>query len=401
MSILRFDSSRWRLPNRATTLFAVVTAISFSASSSAPTPLYHLYQREMGLTNLTVTLIFASYALTMVATFLTVARLSDYVGRRPMILAGLVLNALALALFFVAGSASLLVAARLIQGVAVSIGMATLGATILDTDRKNGPVYNSVTAFFGLTAGSLLSGFLVSWAPLPTQLVFAVLMAVTILEMLVLLFTPETSSTKAGALNVLLPQVSIPSAAFPTMIKLFPLNVATWSLGGFYLSLMPTLVAVATGIKSPLVGGSVVAALMFTAASTVLILRQVAPERLLHLASIGLAAGVAVTLAGVYTQSAVVMVLGTVTAGTGFGSSYSGNLRSILPLAREHERAGLLAAYFVESYVAFAVPAILAGLAVPLLGLVGTSGIYGAGLIGLAVLSALLRGFGRPAPACP
>lgn len=399
MSTLQTASGRWRLPDGVTTLFAVVTAVSFSASSSAPTPLYHLYQRSMGLSNLTVTMIFASYALTMVATFLTVARLSDYVGRRPMILSGLVLNGLALGLFLFAHTAFELVAARLAQGVAVSIGMTTLGATILDTDRENGPVYNSVTAFFGLTAGSLLSGILVEWAPVPMRLVFLVLLAVTAVEILVLPFAPETSSAKPGGLKVLLPQVSVPPAALPTLVRLLPLNVAAWSLGGFYLSLMPTLVAAATGVKSALVGALVVAALMFTGASTVLVLRRAAPGRLLNLASFGLAAGIAVTLVGVRFQSALVMVLGTVIAGTGFGSSYGGNLRSILPLAREHERAGLLAAYFVESYISFAIPTILAGLAVPLVGLVETSEVYGASLIGLAILSAVLRAARRPAPA--
>lgn len=400
MSILQGDGrERFRLPTRAVTLFAVITAMSFSASSSAPTPLYHFYQQSMGLSNLTVTTIFAAYALTMVATFLTVARLSDYIGRRPMIFAGLALNALALVLFIAAGDAATLVAARLVQGIAVSIGMTTLGATILDTDRTNGPVYNSVTAFLGLTAGALLAGILITSAPLPTRLVFGILLAVTAIEGLVLLVTPETSSAKPGAMRVLLPQIAIPQAAMPTMARLLPLNVATWSLGGFYLSLMPTLVSVATGTASPLVGAVMVALLPFTGATTVLVLRKVAPRRLLPLASFALAAGVAVTLVGIQAQSAAVMVVGTIVAGIGFGSSYAGNLRSILPLAREHERAGLLAAYFVESYASFAVPTVLAGLAVPVLGLVETSEFYGVVLIALALLSVLLRGIRQPAPA--
>ncbi|MBI1218291.1 MAG: MFS transporter [Rhodobacteraceae bacterium] len=392
MSIPTNLPARRTLSTRATTLYAVITAISFSASSSAPTPLYHVYQQSMGLSSLTVTLIFASYAFTMVATFLTVARLSDYVGRRPMILSALLLNGISLALFITAASAPHLILARLIQGVAISIGMATLGATILDTDRKTGPIFNSITAFLGLAVGSLLGGLLVAWAPLPLQLVFLVLLAVTIVEAVTLIFVPESTTGKPGALRVLIPYVNVPASVMPVLLRLMPLNIAAWALGGFYLSLMPTLVAVATGITSIFVGASVVSVLMVSAAATVLLRRHMAPERLLQIASLSLALGVAVTLAGVYLQSAPVMLLGTLISGTGFGSAYSGNFRTLLPLAKEHERAGLLAAYFVESYLAFAIPAILAGLSVTLLGLVATSQIYGAVLIALALISARFGG---------
>lgn len=375
------------LSTRATTAFAAVTAISFSATSSAPTPLYHVYQETMHLTPLIVTLIFASYAVAMLAAFLTLARLSDYVGRRPMVLTSLLLNGVALLLFIFAGSATELILARVVQGIATGIAMTTLGAMILDTDKSNGALYNSVTAFLGLMAGTLLAGVLITWAPLPTQLIYIVLLVVTVGEALVLLAVPETTSGKAGGLKVLVPHVGIPAAAVSVMVRLLPLNIAGWALGGFYLSLMPTLVTVVTGAKSVFVGAAVVSVLMTTAAVVVLALRRLTPRRVLLVANVGLVLGIAITLGGVYLQSAVVMILGTVTAGVGFGSAYAGNLRTLLPLAGDHERAGLLAAYFVESYLAFAVPAVIAGLLVPVLGLVTTSYLYGGVLIAMAVLS--------------
>src|ERR1700761_2963654 len=144
------------LSPRATTIYAAITAISFSAASSAPTPLYHFYQQSLALSPLLVTLIFGAYAFALLAALLTLARLSDHVGRKPMILTALALDAVALLLFVVAQSAEVLIAARLVQGFATGIALTTLGATILDTDRKNGPVYNSITAFLGLMAGALL-----------------------------------------------------------------------------------------------------------------------------------------------------------------------------------------------------------------------------------------------------
>ena len=381
------SSPHGTLSTRATTIYAAIAAISFSAASSAPTPLYHFYQQSMGLSPLVVTVIFAAYAFAMMASFLTVARLSDYIGRRPMILAALAINAVALLIFITAGEAWELILARVVQGFATGIALTTLGATILDTDKVNGSLYNSVTAFLGLMLGTLVGGILVAFAPLPGQLIYVLLLAVTLVEAAVLLVTPETTTGRPGALTVLKPHVSVPKAALPVLIKLLPLNVAGWALGGFYLSLMPTLVTVTTHATSLFVGAAVVSALMLTASITVLAFRKLAPERMLLIAMLGLIGGIAVTLGAVYLQSAPLMILGTIIAGVGFGNAYSGNLRTLLPLAGEHERAGLLAAYFVESYLAFAIPAIAAGLAAPVLGLVTTSYIYGAVMIGLIVVS--------------
>jgi MFS family permease len=381
------SSPRGTLSTRATTIYAAIAAISFSATSSAPTPLYHFYQKTMDLSPLTVTVIFAAYAFAMMASFLTVARLSDYVGRRPMIFAALAINAVALLLFITAGQAWELILARVVQGFGTGIALTTLGATILDTDKANGSLYNSVTAFVGLMLGTLVGGILVAFAPLPGQLIYVLLLAVTLIEAAMLLVTPETTSGRPGALAVLKPHVSVPKAALPALIKLLPLNVAGWALGGFYLSLMPTLVTLTTGAKSLFVGAAVVSALMLTASITVLAFRKLAPERMLLIAMLGLIGGIAVTLGAVYLQSAPLMILGTIFVGVGFGNAYSGNLRTLLPLAGEHERAGLLAAYFVESYLAFAIPAIAAGLAAPVLGLVTTSYIYGAVMIGLIAVS--------------
>ena len=116
--------------------YATLTAITFSAASAAPTPIYRLYREALGLTPFAITFIFAVYSFTMIAAFLTVARLSDHVGRKPMIASALGLNALALLLFFVAQSAAALILARALQGVATGIALATLGAVIADTAPK-------------------------------------------------------------------------------------------------------------------------------------------------------------------------------------------------------------------------------------------------------------------------
>jgi MFS family permease len=369
-----------------TAVYATLTAITFSAVSAAPTPIYRVYHEVLGLTPFTITLIFAVYSFTMIAAFLTIARLSDYVGRKPMIVLALGLNAVALLLFFVAGSAGALVAARAVQGVGTGIALATLGALIADTAPRWAATLNSVTAFVGLALGALISGVFVTFAPWPTHLVYAVLLGVTLAEMVILAWVVETTSRKAGAWSGMKPKLTVPKAAAGPMARLFPLTLSAWALGGFYLSLMPSLMVAATGVRSPLIGAAVVSALMVSGGLSSYATRALEAGKTVRTSAALLAIGIVITLFAIAAGSPAGMVFGTIVAGLGFGASYGAALRVLLPLALSHERAGLLSAYFVESYLAFALPAIAAGLAAPRFGLVATALFYGSAL----ALSALV-----------
>jgi MFS family permease len=375
------------LSNATTTVVAAITAMTFSASGAAPTPLYHQYQESFGLTPFAITVIFAAYVLSLLAALLTVGSLSDYIGRRPAILAALILNVVSMAIFMAADSAAALIAARVLQGFATGLATATLGAAILDNDRGRGPVLNSITAFAGLTAGSLGAGILVTYAPDPRQLVYVVLLVLSALEASILWSMPETAQPRAGALASLRPHISVPAQARDVLVRLTPVTIASWALGGFYFSLMPALVRVATGASLPVIGGLVVGALTLSGAISVLLLRSAMPGRMLSRGIVALPLGVAVTLAGVHEQLVWLMLVGTVVSGIGFGAAFSGTLRTVLPLADTDERAGLLAAFYVEGYLSFSLPAVLAGLAVPMVGLTVAAYVYGTAVIIMALAS--------------
>src|SRR5580658_5734965 len=257
------------LPPNAMTWFSFAGAILVAASSSAATPLYHLYQETMHLTPFWITIVFAVYVASLLTALLTVGGLSDYVGRRPVILAALLLNAAAMMLFAEARDVGHLILARAVQGLCVGTGTTALGAAILDTNRARGPLLNSVTAFLGMTAGSLGAAALITLALDPLHRVYEVLLALTALMIALLYVMPESSSRKTGALASLRPHVRVPPQSRAVLARLTPANVAGWALGGLYLSLMPTVVATAMGVASPWVGGVVVAAMMLTAAIAV------------------------------------------------------------------------------------------------------------------------------------
>jgi hypothetical protein len=375
------------LSNATTTVAAVIAAMTFAASGSAPTPLYHQYQESFGLSPLTITVIFAAYVISLLGALLTVGSLSDYIGRRPSITAALLLNIVAMVLFVTADSAGALIVARAVQGFATGFATTTLGAAILDTDPKRGLVLNSITALTGMTIGSLGAAILVTYAGDPRQLVYFVLMALSAIEAAILFFMPETAQPQPGAIASLRPHVSVPRQARGTLARVTPVIIASWALGGFYFSLMPSLVRAATGAAQPIVGGLVVSALTLSGVLAVLAVRPIRASRVLGGGIIALAAGVAITLGGVHAQLASIMLAGTVIAGAGFGATFTGTMRSLLPLAATDERAGLLSAFYVVGYLAFALPAILAGYFAATIGLISVAEIYGVIVIVMALAS--------------
>jgi MFS family permease len=135
------------------------------------------------------------------------------------------------------------------------------------------------------------------------------------------------------------------------------------------------------------VGGAFVAALVLSSAIAVMFVRRHAPRLVLMGGTMLLASGLAITLAGIYLHSTAILFLGTAIAGLGFGAAFNGSIRSLAPLASQNERAGLMSGFFALSYLAFSVPAILAGLGVGHFGLQTTSLFFGAALIVLALFA--------------
>ena len=379
--------------NRASLWFLAITLLSFLAASTAPTPLYHLYQEQMQFSAATLTLIFGVYALSLLAALLTVGSLSDYLGRKPVIFTAVLLNILAMLLFIYADSVAWLISARVLQGFATGMATAVLSATLLDTDRQQGPLVNSVAPLLGMALGGMGCGLLAEFAPAPLHLTYWLLLALFAIQAVFVWRLPESVTRQSGAWASLRPTLHVPVQARATLWRVLPLNTATWALGGFYASLAPSLVRTATGSTSNLIGGATVAALTVTGALMIYTLRNQPAAKALQLGASSLPAGVALILLGVHSASLPLFFLGTLVAGCGFGAGFLGAVRSLVPLALPHERAGLMSAYYVLSYLAFCLPALLAGNLARTFGLVATTDGYGAVLMVLALsaMASLLR----------
>jgi len=385
------ESHRGRLS--PATAFAAVTAVFmlFAAAASAPTPLYVVYQKAWGFSPTTLTVIFAVYVFGLIGSLLTVGALSDHIGRRPVLGAAIALEAFAFVAFLFAGNVVGLLVARVAQGIATGIAFSTLGATLVDLNPPHAPgragLVNGIAPISGLALGSLGCGALVQFAPAPTHLVFALLLVGTGLAAVAVVLLPETSAGRPGVLASLIPVVGIPSRLRPDVYALVPIIVASWALGGLFLSLGPSVAAGLFGLTNHLVGGLVVTLLCGTGAMSAFALRHWPTRRVLGISATTLSAGIALSLVGVESQAVVLAVGGTVVAGVGFGASALGSFGTLARIAGPGERSELLAAALVIAYLAFSLPALAAGLAATSFGLHPTTVVYGLGVVVLGLIA--------------
>src|ERR671920_719656 len=284
-----------------------VLLVLMLAASGVPSPLYRVYQEQFGFSAGVLTTIFGIYAFALLASLLVVGGLSDHVGRRPVLAAALVLEAVSMGLFLSADGVGWLLTARVVQGLATGALTSTLGASLLDLqhrDRPLGAFINSASPGLGLSIGAAGAGLLVQFVPSPTDWVFGVLTAVFLVAAVGTVLLPESSPRLPGALTSLRPRVHVPPAHRRAFVVALPLLVACWALGGLYASLGPSLVADVFGIDNHLVGGLMILALNGTGIVGSLALRTSPPERALMVGALVFTVGVVGTLAALVATSA-------------------------------------------------------------------------------------------------
>ncbi|MFC5907078.1 MFS transporter [Streptacidiphilus monticola] len=384
----------------------VLLLLMFAAS--APSPLYVVYQARWGFSAAVLTTVFAVYALFLLLALLVVGSLSDHLGRRPVLIASALLEAVAMLLFVGASGVGWLLVARAVQGVATGAATGALAAALIDLQPERrpglGPLINGAFATLGLAAGALGSGLLVQYAPAPRTLVYVLLLAAFLLAALALTALPETAVRRPGAARSLLPRARVPRQARRAFTALVPGMIANWAVGGLYLSLVPSLVARVLHVGNHLVGGLAIATLCAAATVSSYAMRGRAARPQLVLGSAALAVGMLGTLAALELDSLALLFVTTAVAGVGFGVAFLGTLSTLGPLAAAGERAELFATLYVVNYLAFSLPAVVAGFAVPHAGLLRTAVVYGGVVAALSVASlvaALLMGRQQPGEARP
>ncbi|MEU9145670.1 MFS transporter [Streptomyces sp. NPDC048349] len=346
-------------------------------SSSVPSALYVLYQEKWGLSSGVITVVFALYAVTVLAGLLLFGSLSDTLGRRPVLAAGLVLAIVSMALFAGAQGLGLLLAARAVQGLAVGLATGAMGAALLELSPASRPALgaqvNSAGPTVGIGLGGIGAGLLVQYAPAPTVLSYLLLIGAFAVTLVGVARMRESAPGAGGRFRVVPHRIHVPAGSRGTFAVLILTIVAVWSVGGFYLSLGPHLALSLLESANYLVGGGTVALLAGAATAAQLMLGGAGALRTAVLGLCGLLAGLGLVLLALGVGSAAVFLVATAVLGSGWGAAFLGSFRALSGLADPARRGELTAAVYVFAYLAMSVPAVLAGMLTNVHGLHRTS----------------------------
>ena len=388
------------------TALGLVLGLFFFAAA-APSALYALYQAQWHFSVTTLTVVFAVYAVALLLALLTAGSLSDVVGRRPVLLAAIAAQLVAMALFAAADGVGWVFAARAVQGLATGLATSALSAGLVDLAPPGRASSASVVTTGGPTTGQALgavgAGALVQFAPAPTVLVYLVMIVGFVASALAVWFLPETVAPGRLTARVFLPRVGLPPATRPAFLAAAPCVVAVWALSGLHLSLGPSLAASLLGSSDRLLSALVVTVLTGCGALAAVTARGRPPRAVLLCACVLLLAGMALTLAGIGLGggSIAAFYAGTAVAGAGFGLGLLGTVSVVMSAAPAADRGRVAATLFVLAYLSFGLPAVAAGAATTAFGLRPVAMVYGVGIGALALLALVSTLALRPAGAAP
>lgn len=372
--------------------------------SNAATPLYVLWQREIGFSRGTLTVVFACYIAGLLGSLLVSGVASDRLGRKPVLLPALVLALAACLVFATAGGVAALLAARLFTGVAVgavvSAGMAAVADVAGPHRGRLAALLASCAMVLGAGLGPLLAGVLSETLPAPTATVFAVeaVLLATAVAVVLRMPLPRPAAPARGA------WVRVPGVPRGSGWRL-ALGIAVFAPGitatSFVLSLGPSLLAGLLGTTGGAVAGALAFAMFLTAAGAQFAVRRLGHRPVLLAGAAATAAGMAALLVAVHASSPPALTAAALLSGAGQGMGQLGGVSLLNSGVPARRLAEANAALNVGGYLPAGLLPVSAGYLSDAVGLTTGSTVFGGALFALAVTGGVVvladrgRGAGR------
>jgi MFS family permease len=354
--------------------------------TTLPTPLYSIYTRRFGFSELTITVIFATYAAGVMAALLLLGGASDVIGRRPVLLLGLLLSGLSAITFLVADGLALLLLGRVLSGLSAGIFTGTATATLVDLGPRDAPGRATLTAtvanMVGLGAGPLLAGILAQLAPLPLRLSFWVDLGLLMPALAFLVLMPEPVNVQVD--QRLRPQaLAVPQEVRAVFITAAMAGFAGFAVLGLATAVSPAFLGAVLGVKNDVVIGAVVFGAFAASAAGQLLLGPVPRRHALVVGCAGLVAGMGLLALALAVSSLGLLVAAAIVAGLGQGLSFRAGLTEVNEASPSDQRAEVASSFFVVAYLAISIPVIGEGVLAQL------SSLRAAGIAFAAVVAAV------------
>ena len=363
---MRFATAVGAVASRNTGFVLVAYAFLVTMiGTTLPTPLYPLYEQRYSFGELMVTVIFAVYALGVIAGLLVFGNLSDEIGRKPVLLTGLAFSAISAFLFVFAGSLVPIFAGRVVSGLSAGVFTGTATAMLVDLApggrRRMASFVAVVVNLGGLGLGTLLSGLLADHARSPLRLPFIVDLVLLVPAVLGLVVTPETVQRQAFRLR--LQRLSVPPEVRSVFIRGATAGFGSFAVAGVFSSVAPVFLGAILGRTSHALAGATVFILFSASIVGQLLVSRLSDRRALILGCGLLAGGVGLLALALWIESLAALIASASVVGLGQGLVIGAGLAAINQRAPVEHRGETASSFFVVMYVGLSLPVIGVGIA--------------------------------------
>ncbi|MEV6131261.1 MFS transporter [Streptomyces violaceusniger] len=371
--------------------------------SNAATPLYVRWQREIGFSKGTLTVIFACYIVGLLGSLLVSGVVSDRVGRKSVLLPALGLAMAACAIFASASAVAALIVARLFSGIAVgavvSAGMAAVTDVAGPGRRRLAALLASCAMVFGAGLGPLLAGVLGKGV----FVLEAVLLAAAVLVVARMPVRAPVAPAKGAWVRTVAPAkgawVRIPGVPRGSGGQLL-MGIAVFAPGitatSFVLSLGPSLLSGLLDTTSPVAAGAMAFVMFLTATGAQFAVQRLDRRTILIAGAVSTTIGMGALIAAVRASSVPLLVAAALLAGAGQGMGQLGGLSLLNSSVPASRLAEANAALNVGGYVPAGVLPVTAGYLSDAAGLTAGATVFGAVLMALALVGGLVVLVGPP-----
>lgn len=361
----------WSTPHGVAFWVVAAAFLLNMAFSAVPTPLYVLYQAHDHFSAIMVTVVYAVYAVGVIASLFLAGHISDWAGRRRVLVTALLVNVASAMLFIFFPSLAGLIVARVVSGISVGLTTATATAYLAELHTGARPdalgrrpqVVATAANLGGIGIGPLVAGVLAQYAPAPLRLPYIVVGgAIAALALLVAL-APETTVAPEVRPAWRPQRVAVPKHARSHFFAATSAGIAAFAVYGVFNSLVPSFLAGTLHVDSHAIAGAVAFSAFASGALAQIVLGRLTNVQLLRCSWPVLLLGLAFFATGMWLASLTVFVVGGIVTGAGGGLVFGGALVAAGSTGPAESRAEVLAGFFLGAYIGLSVPVIGLGIA--------------------------------------
>jgi MFS family permease len=348
--------------------YAYLAVMAFSA---VPSPLFAIYRQKEGFSALTITFVYAVFAIGVVVSLFLVGHLSDWHGRRRILGPAVALSLVSGIVLASSTALPDLIVARVLNGLSVGAVTATATAWLAELHATHRPgastrraqVVATAANLGGIGFGPLVSGLLAQYVGHPLVVPYEVFIVALAVAIVAIALTPETRRLADPRPRYRPQRVAVPDGARQRYFASALAVLIAFAAFGVFSALAGTFLAGTLHHPSRALAGATVFAVF---AAGVVAQSGSADWSLRRLLAAGMTTMVSglslvVVAAWLSTPSLALFVAGGALTGAGAGALFKGALGTVVAIAPEDGRAEALAGLFLGGYIGLAVPIIGVG----------------------------------------